>query len=380
MAPQKSFHIPYIFKYRAPDPSEGLHVVFLQRMTDIDEAQVLEGLKDIDKDFFQRLDVFQAPAPRQLLVKKWIRDYSPSSATVMEIAKDVFFGKHDSDQCYSSVIFADSGWDLGNVIAAHWEQAGDDSGSEGGAKWRLVAARVPMGVANVLLTACDKIEGMTLAHALGAEAYKRSTVDLYADIATELPTQPSIKRKETEWPSHLPEPTQLSERGSPFIISLRHLDGSTIQDLKQKIAAGNEGSPQEVDILNWSDPDSEPTDRFIIRDIFRRVAKKPEKEDREDQTSTVFFIDYLLQGSSGEPQILAASSPRQPSSSAIGLLPVFTDEFLVAHEKATRGMDLTEEPEIDVWKREHLDDLENGDGTLPYDSLSGVAADDIDSD
>ena len=340
-----SWHIPTISSYNVQDPMADLNVVYLQRMTEIELKQVEEALKTMDQEAVQRLNIGETPQLRPLRIKKWIRDHFPSSANTLEIAKAAHAKQYHSDKTFDSFVFVDSAWDLGNVIAAHWEPTGLDD------EERLSAVRVPMGIANIVLTACDRVEGMTLSHALGQDVFEQSQVIFYKDLPEGGPSEPS----ELPWPSHLPRDLKLS-KDNPTIVSLRHLDDATMTQLKQDIKA------QDAQIYNWEGP--EPKNRLVIRDIYNRIRYNTDRSEATSEPSEslqrmyAFFIDYMLQGPNGEPQILSVSRIQRDPVNGVEVLPVFTSEFVEAWGKVV----VFEAPEddaeiVEIWKREHVDHL-----------------------
>jgi hypothetical protein len=75
-----------------------------------------------------------------------------------------------------------------------------------------------------------------------------------------------------------------------------------------------------------------------------------------------FFVDYMLHG--GEeacPQILAVSRSKRlvrDKSSAVEVLSIFTEQFLRVWDAGKKRKDVSEDGElIDIWKVEHVDDL-----------------------
>lgn len=229
MPRETSWHVPTIFSYRVSDAHRDLNVVLLQRMTETERKHVEQALENADEDAVQRLNIPGPPALRPLRVKKWIRDYFPSTANTLTIAKEAYRVRHSSDLSFTQLAFVDSGWDLGNVIVAHWERQDESE------EMKLAAARVPVGIVNALLTACDRIEGMTLAHALGADVYQRLKVDFYADLPNEDQSATAVDLPEHHVP-FLPQDLTIGTR-KPVIISLRHLDDDTVASLSRASAA-----------------------------------------------------------------------------------------------------------------------------------------------
>ena len=342
MAHARSWHVPGVRTYNVPDPSGILNVVFLQRMTDIEQQQVRDAINAVDEEAVRRLNIGHPRQPRPLQVKKWIRDYFPPSASILEIATAAHADDSDFDPVFNSIVFVDSGWDMGNVIVAHWER------QEADAEERLTAVRVPMGIANVLLNACDRIEGLNLSHALGRDAFDQGQVDFYKDLPKEHAGSPS----QLPWPSHLPDDIKL-DSDHPTIISLRHLDDVTITQLKQDIRESSADGVKDVQIYNWEGP--EPTDRLLLRDLYNHVLQNA---DESSEKVYAFFFDYMLHGANGEPQILAVSRIARDAGVGVEVLPVFTSALQVAWYQAAELEEIDEDTElVDIWKKEHVDHL-----------------------
>ena len=134
-------------------------MIFLQRLSDGEQEQTLQNLRDVSREWSSQFDG-ERPEPRNLLSRNWTHDYWPSSDVILEIARDGRSTDGYYAKSYRSLIFVDSGWEAATVIAAHWE-----SSSEGGE--HLSTARVPMDTANLLLPACDTRRDFTLADHLG---------------------------------------------------------------------------------------------------------------------------------------------------------------------------------------------------------------------
>ena len=358
MPSDQSWHISYIDKYRAPNPDTILNVVYLQRMSDSERQKVEQALNSIDQNAINQLSFPQTAAPRELRFRKWIRDNPCSPSATFEIAKDAYHKQYNSDESYRSIIFVDSGWVQGSVIAAHWHQDGESTQA------KLHAARVPAGVANVLLTSCDQNNGITLPQGLGENAFKDAQVNFYKDLP---PTEEGDAVSETSehtWPSHLPDTLCLA-KSSPAIVSLRSLDDRTIRRLTREINGTLDENKTDIRIYNWGGP--EPTERLLIRDIYNQMQRRTPEAD---QQMYAFFIDYMLQGENGEPQILAVHRiPRDPGV-GVEVLPLSAPSFMTAWKKAAQGEELDQDADIiDIWKKEHVDRLDTATSGKPISSL-----------
>ena len=346
MAPTgKSWHIPFISKYQRLDPQDWLHVFFLQRLQEEERSQIVQNLSEIDRDWADQLDV-PVPDLRKLNPRAWIRDYWPSSNVILEIAKDALSSTEYPDLSYRSLIFVDSGWEAGNVIAAHWEDCAGEM--------RVVAARVPMNIANLLLTVCDLHEGYALSQVLGDEAYEESKVDFYQDASSQEQEGKGRSVSTIKWPSCLAENLALSKEDL-IITSLKHLSEEEIESLLRKIINADEEGDQfdTIKIHNWQGP--RPTRADISR-IFHRMLENTPEADREEPA---FFVDYLLEGENGEPVILAAKLySYHRGQGAVQLLPV-RPELLLGFWTAAASGDGREEGEelCEIWSQELIYDL-----------------------
>jgi len=338
--PPSSWHVPDVPPFRRPNTNECLYVVFLQRLSTEERSSVVEALEQTDEEAVRKLNIIEGrPPQRRILAKPWIRDSVPSSAAVLKIAEKAFFEADDSSTACSSLIFADSGWESGNVIVAHWEQQDEEP--------RLAACRVPMTIANVLLTACDKFEGTTLSGTLGPKIYEESKVVFYDDLPSQPPVRPTPRYP---WPKHLPENLAL-DKSRPTIVSLRNLDADTIAKFHKDVEGAAEDLPaRDVQAYNWEGP--EPSNRLQLQHLFLHMWKNTAEEDRN---MCAFFIDYLLQGPNGEPQIVAAFDGH---GSGTTFVPIRCNEFLAAWKAAADGEDISENEDlVDIWGREFIDDL-----------------------
>ena len=85
-----------------------------------------------------------------------------------------------------------------------------------------------------------------------------------------------------------------------------------------------------------------------------------ENTPEEDRALHAFFIDYMLQGADGEPQILAATKSDYPGREDVYLIPVRTDGFLhfwKEKSKGARSDDTLEQACGDIWRREYAYDM-----------------------
>ena len=341
----RSWHIPYISKTQTKPPDQFVHVLFLQRVADEEYNQIVENLRATDEDWINSLDVPRPPS-RKLEMKKWVRDWWPSTGVILKIAEHAYSSESYSKISYRSFILVDSGWEAGNVIAAHWESDGNDS--------RLSAVRVPMNIAETLLSACDVNEGCTLGQVLGSEGYEDAKVDFYADTTGVTEPEAADPIENYELPQSLPQDLALSKR-ELIIVSLRTLKQSEIEDLVRDIVNGYKGEEEapSIKILNWHE--TSPS-RIDIRHIFYRIQHNSSKNDRD---MPLVFVDTLLEGDDGRPQLMWAITGRQQS---FQMFPIIIENLIKLWKDATQGIiegNLEESEEyVDIWNGEYVYDLE----------------------
>jgi hypothetical protein len=282
-------------------------------------------------------------------VKKWIRDYWPSSDVILEIARHAYSNDGQQEKSYRSLIFVDSGWEAGNVIAARWEGDGDHA--------RLSAVRIRMNIAKSLLSVCDLNEGYTLVRVLGEEAFEDAKVDFYID-ATPPPKDDSISpAKEYKIPECLPQDIALSKT-EVAIVSLRHLEQAEIEDLIRGILNGydSEYTAPPIKIHNWH---GSYTTRIEIRKLFYRIQQNSSEPDRD---MPLFLVDALLEGPDGKPQFISACNSTHWRQKIVQIMPVKTEKVLSLWKEATQGS-LEEcfagtEEYGDIWNAEYVFDLD----------------------
>lgn len=233
-----------------------------------------------------------------------------------------------SHRQYSSFILVDSGWDASTVVAAHHEWSDDG-------KRILVAVRVPMSIANLLLTLCDRGIVRNLIDALGEEEFERTKVDFYKDLPAPQPLLPEVP--EYQPPAFLPGDLALS-RSKLCILALQEFDEPTLSSVKAKIVgqrANHDQQPVDVQIINWT---VVPPRRSELPRLFAWMDGNTPADDRQGYA---FFVDYILEDSDGHPHILAASrtSPggKELPSSQLSLLPVRTDKVIDMWKAAIAG-------------------------------------------
>ena len=347
MSDGHTWHIPFISKYERHSPQDVLHVVCLQRLTKDEHDQILQNLNEKDEDWANSLDV-PVPSPRRLILRKWIRDYWPSSDAILELAKQASKPERNENTVYRSYVFVDSGWEAGNVIAARWE------GNEG--EERLVAARVPMNIANFLLTVCEKHEGHTLSRALGDEVYEESKVDFYKDASSPPGKETQKATKAYEWPAFLPDSLALNKT-QPVIVSLRTLEENDIETVLSGIINGDEseGPFSNIKIHNWQGPQPKRAD--ILRMYHRMFENTPE----EDRDMYAFFIDHVLREDDVKPQIIAAVKSRLGGEGAVDLVAVKAAKFMEFWKATAAGQGESKTNSCgDIWSTETIYDFEEG--------------------
>ena len=286
------------------------------------------------------------PRSRTLVVKKWIRDFWPRSEVILEIARHAYRGE---DKSYRSLIFVDSGWEAGNVIAARWEGEGDNS--------RLNAVRVRMNIAEPLLSVCDLNEGCTLAQVLGNEAFEDAKVDFYIDATPQLQDDTKSPEQDYEIPEFLPHDIVLSKT-EVHIISLKHLGQSEIEGLIRGIINGHESKDPAppMKIHNWH---GSYIKRTKIHKLYRCIQQKSSETDRN---MPLFLVDMLLEGPDGKPQLISASDSTDWREKTVQIMPLKTEKLLSLWQEATQGLleDCFTETEdyADVWNAEYVYDLD----------------------
>ena len=200
--------------------------MLLQRVADEEFDQIVDNLRSTDEHWINTLAV-PPPPPRTLRAKKWIRDYWPSSDVIIEIA-DHAYSSQPYIASYGSLIFVDSGWEAGNCIAARWEGDGDNA--------RLNTVRVPMNIAEPLLSACDANEGHTLASILGSQMLEDAKVDFYIDAIVSPQENPAESDKNYTLPEAIPHDIALT-KDDLIIISLKKLSQDDIESLVREVVA-----------------------------------------------------------------------------------------------------------------------------------------------
>ncbi len=343
----ESWHLPCIFKYQT-NPEEHLFVVFLQLMSREEWEQVITNLEEVDAD---RVSEFDVPAPklRRLQPKPWIRDYWPSSNVILKIAKHANSTEGHGNVAYRSLVFVDSGWEAGNVVAARWESDGD--------VLRFNAVRVPMNLANAVLTACDLNEGFTLSQALGEDIYEEAKVDFYE----EQPPEAVARSAQTilfKWPDSLPKDLRMP-KDRPYIISLRELSDVQIESLQDEMVGEpdvQDSSSRRMEIYKWKG--CTPS-RAAIYHIFKQIQ---DNSPDSDGNIHIFLIDNVLEGPNGKPQLLTAMDYRPEHENVVKIAPILTKDAVPLWRKSAAGEDseVILDEYADMWRREVLCDLRYG--------------------
>ena len=350
MAPAaRSWHIPTIDS--RDDAQDVINVVFLQRLDEEVRTQMVQNLSEVDEDWANTLDM-QVPSPRRVVPKAWIRDYWPSSDVILEIARAAYFPQHGP--IFRNLIFCDSGWEAANVIAARWEELDG--------KLQLNAARVPMSVANVLLTICDLKEGYTLAHVLGSENFEDAKVDFYKD-ATQQRTNDGDDDDDGQrasgysWPTFLPADLALS-KSEPVIVSLQSLHEDEYTTVLKDIINGdqNENKFDKIGIHNWVDGQATKADLYHI---FWRLY---ENTAEADQDMCALFLDNAPLGVDDRPEVLAATRVSHGSAArntkGVQTVPIALPNLLAAWKAASSGAEYREWRLYgDMFRKENLFDM-----------------------
>lgn len=322
--------------------------MFLQRVSDEQCSQIVENLGEVDEDWIETLDV-PKPPPRTLQIKKWIRDYWPSSDVILAIARDAYSNETYPPETIQSLIFVDSLWEAGVCIAARREGEADNQ--------RLNAVRVRMNIAKTLLSACDANKGHTLASILGSEMFNETKVDLYVDATPSLQDASTISGEEYALPQPLPHDLALSKE-EIVIVSLRMLEPDGIEDMIRKIVQGNgnDNPPPPIKVFNVQ---GSYITRREIRKMFNRIQHN---SDEANGDMPLFLVDELLESESGQPQLLSASPSSEWRQQTIRIMPIKTEKLISLWNDAAAGVleeDFTETEEYaDIWNAEYVFDLD----------------------
>jgi hypothetical protein len=335
-----SWHAPRLPTYHARPANEIIFVVFLERLPESTRAQIPEKLKDTDEEWATaKLDT--TVKPRDLRPVPWIRDHFPSSNAILQTLN---LKEHNSCSRY---VLVDSGWEAETCIAATWVNVGGDK------EPTLQAARVPMSLANVILTVIDSSlleqdPAGPFVSAFGEEGYAEYKVDFYKDRKI---LEPQEEVPPYELPSSLKGIDAFST-SKIVVISLQTLPEQEIMSLKKEIFQSREEKEEQPDLhlINW-EGDSSPTRQDLIK-IFEALEAQL-KSDKALHIAYTFFIDNIMQSDHHHGlQIIAAARcaqwGHQHPEHQITLFPVH-------HEKL-----------IDLWKAAMAADPEPGNkGRIP---------------
>lgn len=323
-------------------------MVFLQQVSDEEYSQITESLGEVDEDWMSTLDV-PRPRSRTLVMTKWIRDYWPSSDVILEIARHAYSTDGYHDKSYRSLIFVDSGWEAGNVIAARFEGEGEHA--------RLNSVRIRMNIAKSLLSVCDLNEGYTLAEVLGEEAFEDAKVDFYVDASPPSKDEIISPAEEYKIPEFLGQDIVLSKE-EISIVSLKHLTQAEIEDLVRGIINGHESEDPAppIKIHNWHGPYMK---RTKVKELYLCIQQNSSEGNRN---MPLFLVDMLLEGPNGNPQLISASDSTDWRQKTVQIMPVKTEKLLSLWKKATQGslekcFTRTEEY-ADIWNVEYIFDLD----------------------
>ncbi|KAH9812972.1 hypothetical protein Tdes44962_MAKER05739 [Teratosphaeria destructans] len=291
-----SWHIPYVPSYGAPPAHEILFVLFLEKLPDRTISSIIEKLEDCDREWGKPFNV--DIKPRKLRPVPWIRNYWPASEAILQYAsrQEPSGNQHQDTACYRSYILIDSGWDANTCIGATWVPGTKDG------EHVMVAARVPMAIANLVLTMIDEdvfsdASVNPLKAALGDDTYEENKVDFYKDHKV---IEPFPEPRSYQPPAFLPKGLRMS-KSKPTVISLLPLDDNAIQDLALRIGTGNgESAMPDLQLINWEG--EAPTRQYLVK-LFGWIESNSRDEDRIGYT---FFIDNVLQecidGEASDPQ------------------------------------------------------------------------------
>ncbi|KAF2765851.1 hypothetical protein EJ03DRAFT_377453 [Teratosphaeria nubilosa] len=324
-----SWHIPYVPSYGAPPAHDILFVLFLEKLPERTISSIIEKLDTPDKKWGESFNV--DIKPRKLRSVPWIRKFWPSSEAILKYAsrQEPRGNLHQDTACYKSYILIDSGWDANTCIAATWVPGTKVD------EHVMVAARVPMAIANLVLSMIDK-DVFTdaplnpLKAALGDETYEENKVDFYKDRKV---IEPFPEPRSYQPPAFLPEELRMSHQ-KITVISLLPLDDGASQDLMLRIRTETgENAMPELRLINWEG--QHPTRQHLVK-LFGWIESNSTDDDR---IGYIFFVDNVLQecidAEEGErhirtgmasPQVIAASRTAQFSTKVpdhqISILPI----------------------------------------------------------
>ncbi|KAK5130018.1 hypothetical protein LTR08_002534 [Meristemomyces frigidus] len=302
---ESSSHIPTLTTHDQRPPSEALHIIFLQRLPEATRTEILNSLRTNDPETVAWSKQFapdNTPQPRALIPMPWIRDWWATSPVILEIcAQGQRNNRFPPGHEYTSFVLVDSGWDAGTVIAAHWTAGTEGVGDGEGLAARLEAVRVPVGIANMLLTLLDKGSVRDFADVLGEEAYEDAKVDFYQDLPVREAGLAAGPEKAYQPPSFLPKDL-CSSASTLYVLSLVELEPSAVSALKAEILHGDGTTDERPDvrIIPWQGPMPTRSDLAIIFDWIMANSSPSMSH------SCAFFVDYMLQRPDGRPQIIAS--------------------------------------------------------------------------
>ena len=341
-----SAHVPF-FK-SSLDPKENLHVVFLRRFSGKERAQIINDLENVDEQLTKQLDI--APKrPRQLkLARRWIRDHEALPGTMLAIAAAAAHHHRPDTQSHKSFIFVDSSWEDGVVLASHLDETLDGETS-------LTTFRVPKGIARSLLDWCDESSEHRLDEVLSEEKLVDLKMDIKKISSEPMPASNNDDDDDAvDLPDFLPGDLRLSE-SEPIIISLRHLDEETIQALSQSLGGDKADTNPSVKIYNWEG--AEEASRLDMLQMYTRMRQNSSDDSRDVYT---FFVDNILQGSEGEPQILAVKQKISRAFSGFGMIPIRTDAFWSFWKQMLSNEESADEKARkdygEIWQQEQVSD------------------------
>lgn len=309
----QSWHIPSIKDYSQQSPNDVLHVVFLQRLPKATRAQILESLANVTAEWALKFDPSGALSrPRRLSAIPWIRDSWPTAESIL----DLLSSQKDK---YQSFVLIDSLWEASTAIAAHWIMVEDGQP-------KLDAVRVPMSIANVLLTLVDNGQVRGFSQVFGEATYEESKIDMYADRP--LQDIGSTKELSSGQPSFLPSNLRL-DRSRLDLISLLELSQEQIVALKSDIVrnSNNVKTVPPIVVHNWHGPSPS---RRELRHIYDGMNARSTVRNHD---SLAWFVDNILEDGDNSPRTVALaadvrSGPHSDSQSKVSLFPLRREDVL----------------------------------------------------
>lgn len=354
-----SWHVPELSTFEALPATERLYVIFLQQLAEGDRESIVQRLEDVDEEWTAKYDA-DPPPTRQLQAVPWIRDNWPSQCDILLIAQQMHKPcRNDQNQWMRSCIFVDSGWDADSVIAARWDRTPDDEATDG-IKQRLEAMRVPMSIAERLLTLLDSERLNHFTDIFDEGHYAEAKLDLHAGVEEpdfSWPGRPIEVELPSTWPSH-----DAGNGKGPHVYSLRNLSEDQLSGLRSAVESENDAAQtdqvEKINVHHWPNERESPSRAELWR-LFHKL-RNASGADRYLPVFFVFFVDNLLNRENDEPELLVAKVRRaRPGFEAredyleIGALKS-PKTLLPLCRTADSGFDIDDGRYMNTWRQEKL--------------------------